>query len=357
MSNVYIIAEAGVNHNGSTEKALHLVDVAVESGADAIKFQTFKAANIVTKDAGKAEYQKHTTSGTETQFEMLQKLELSYEFHYELVDYCNKKNIDFLSTAFDLDSLGFLSSGLKLKKLKIPSGEITNGPLLLAYAKTGAELVLSTGMATLGEVEEALSILAFGFINDDSVKPSKTLFRQAYFSLDGQQSLKDKVTILHCTTEYPAPYDEINLNAIKTIEAAFGLKVGYSDHSEGIAVTTAAVAIGATVIEKHFTLNRELPGPDHKASLEPEELKTMIEAVRTVEQSMGDGIKVPAPSEVKNRSIARKSLVAAKDINRGEKFSEDNIEVKRPGIGVSPMKYWDIIGDRSKYNLKMDDMI
>ena len=354
---VYIIAEAGVNHNGSSKMAFQLIDSAVEAGADAVKFQTFKAENLVTKTADKAVYQKEITGGTETQFEMLKKLELPHDLHYELIEYCQKQKIEFLSTAFDLESLDFLVNNLKLKTLKIPSGEITNGQLLLAHAKTGRKLILSTGMATLGEIEEALGVLAFGLINDKNLKPSKTAFQKSYFSTAGQKILKNKVTILHCTTEYPAPLNELNLNAIQTMRTAFGLQTGYSDHSEGITVPIAATAMGATMIEKHFTLDRTLPGPDHKASLEPGELKAMVEAIRTVEQSMGNGLKGPMRSELKNRPVARKSLIAAKEIKQGEKFTEENITVKRPGAGISPMEYWDMVGKIAQQRYSADEVI
>ena len=241
--------------------------------------------------------------------------------------------------------------------LKIPSGEITNGPLLLAHAKTGCNLILSTGMATLGEIEEALGVLAFGLMGYNNIKPSKIAFQQAYFSTEGQKILKDKVTILHCTTEYPAPPNEININAIQTMRSAFGLQTGYSDHSEGITIPIAAVAMGAAVIEKHFTLDRTLPGPDHKASLEPGELKAMVKSIRNVELSMGDGIKKPVKSELKNMSIARKSLVATKDIKKGEKYTEDNITIKRPGTGISPMEYWDIVGKVIQQDFYEDEVI
>ncbi len=357
MKSVYIIAEAGVNHNANIEIAFQLIDVAVNAGVDAIKFQTFKAENLVTKNAEKAEYQKQTTDIKETQFEMLKKLELPYEAHYDLVEYCKEKKIEFLSTAFDLESLDFLVNNLKLKTLKIPSGEITNGPLLLAHAKTKNNLILSTGMATLGEVEEALGVLAFGLLNNNKIKPSRLAFQNAYFSIEGRRLLKKKVTILHCTTEYPADPKEINLSAIKTMKTAFDLKVGYSDHSTGITVPIAAAAIGATIIEKHFTLSSALIGPDHKASLEPNELCAMVKAIRTVEQSMGNGTKVPMPLELKNRPIARKSLVARKNIKKGERYTKNNLTVKRPGTGINPMNYWSVIRDKAHDNFYEDEII
>jgi N-acetylneuraminate synthase len=357
MQSICIIAEAGVNHNGSKEMAFQLVDAAVAAGADVVKFQTFKAENLVTKSVGKARYQKQTTDAEETHFEMLRKLELSHEAHYELINYCKEKKIEFLSTAFDLESLDFIVNGLKLTVLKISSGEITNGPLLLAHAQTGCDLVLSTGMATLGEVEDALGVLAFGLLNDVTTEPSIESFQQAYFSEAGQRILKEKVTILHCTTEYPVLPKEINLNAMLTIRTVFGLKTGYSDHSEGITVPIAAAAMGATLIEKHFTLDKTLPGPDHIASLEPDELTAMVKAIRIVEQAMGSGTKVPMPSELKNRPIARKSLVASKNIKSGEVFTQENITVKRSGTGVNPMQYWTMIGKNAQSDLAKDALI
>jgi N-acetylneuraminate synthase len=357
MRRTYIIAEAGVNHNGNRDMAFQLVDVAVEAGADAVKFQTFKTENVVTKSTDKAAYQKQTTDSFETHFEMLKKLELSHNLHYELIEYCREQKIEFLSTAFDLESLNFLANQLKLKTLKIPSGEITNGPLLLAYAKTGCDLILSTGMSTLKEVERALEVLAFGLINDDTIKPSKVSFQQAYLSTEGRQLLKEKVTILHCTTEYPALPQEINLNAMLTMLATFGLRTGYSDHSEGITVPIAATAMGAILIEKHFTLDKTLPGPDHKASLEPNELIAMIKAIRTVEQAIGDGVKGPTSSELKNKLIVRKSLIASKYIKKGEKFTEYNMTIKRPGTGISPMEYWNLIGKIAQIDIMQDTVI
>jgi N-acetylneuraminate synthase len=356
MSQVYIIAEAGVNHNGSKEIAFQLIDAAKKAGADAVKFQTFKADNIVTKFAEKASYQKKTTASEKSQFDMLKKLELKYETFHELFDYCNKNGIEFLSTAFDLESLSFLVNDLRLKTLKIPSGEITNGPLLLEHAYTECNLILSTGMSTLVEIEDALSILAFGFINGNSSKinPSREAFQEAFLLEEGKRMLKERVTLLHCTTEYPAPMNEINLNAMLTMSNIFDLKVGYSDHSEGISVPTAATAIGAILIEKHFTLDKSLPGPDHSASLEPDELREMVDAIRAVELAMGNGKKQPMPSELKNRDIVRKSLVADQNIKKGEVFNEENLAIKRPGNGVNPMSYWDYLGKTSTKHIYPD---
>ena len=358
MSSVFIIAEAGVNHNGNPDLAFKLVDAAVEAGVDAVKFQTFKAENLVVKSAVKADYQMKTTDSNESQFAMLKQLELTHETYIKLIDYCKEKRIEFLSTAFDLESLNFITNNLGLKTLKIPSGEITNGPLLLAHAQTGCDLIVSTGMATLGEVENSLEVIAFGLMHGLNDKtPSQEAFQEAYFSKQGQQLLQEKVTLLHCTTEYPTQTENINLSAMRTIRKAFGLKTGYSDHSEDITVPIAATALGVTIIEKHFTLDKALPGPDHKASLEPLELKKMVVAIRTVERAMGDGLKIPRPSELKNRSVVRKSLVASTVINKGDLFSEKNIVIKRPGTGKNPMLYWDIINTESRQNYAPDEVI
>lgn len=352
----YIIAEAGVNHNGSIEMAKQLIDVAAEAGADAVKFQTFKAEKVISKFAPKAAYQKKTTAKSESQLEMVKKLELDEEAHKQLIKHCRAKKIEFLSTPFDFESIDLLAHKRKLKHLKLPSGEITNGPYLLHVAKTGKPVILSTGMSTLGEVETALGVLAFGYLGNDD-KPSLKKFHDAFCSEAGQKVLKDKVTLLHCTTEYPAPFEEVNLRAMETLRAAFDLPVGLSDHTPGIAVPIAAVALGAAVIEKHFTMDKNLTGPDHKASLEPEELKEMVAAIRNVEKAMGSSQKAPTLSELKNRDIARKSLVAATTIRKGEAFSPSNISAKRPGKGMSPMKYWELISEISKKYYNVDDLI
>jgi N-acetylneuraminate synthase len=358
VSSVYIIAEAGVNHNGDPKMAFQLIDAAVESGVDAVKFQTFKAERIVTKNAIKADYQNKTTDVNESQFSMLKRLELTHELHYELITYCKKKGVEFLSTAFDLESLHFLVNDLKLKTLKISSGDITNAPLLLAHAQTNCDLILSTGMSTLEEIEEALGVLAFGLLStDDSIKPSIVDFQKAFSSIEGQQLLNKRVTILHCTTEYPAPPEELNLNAMATMRNFFRLKTGYSDHSDGITASIIAVTLGAVLIEKHFTLDKCLEGPDHKASLNPNELINMVEAIRMTEKAIGSGIKEPMPSELKNISIARKSIIAAKNIKKGEVFTNDNLTIKRPGTGISPMKFWELIGKESKVNFAQDMLI
>lgn len=353
--NIFIIAEAGVNHNGSLETALQLVDVAAKAGADAVKFQTFKAEKLVTALANKAEYQKQVTGAAETQLQMLRKLELKYEFHFQLRDYCQSLGIEFLSTAFDEESLTFLVNEVGVQRLKIPSGEITNGPFLLAHAKTGKDIVLSTGMATLGEVEAALGALAFGFLYWEN--PSLARFQQAYGSANGQAVLKDKVILLHCTSEYPTPMNHVNLRAMDTLQQAFGLPVGYSDHTEGLAVPIAAAGRGAMLIEKHFTLDRSLQGPDHQVSLEPDELKQMVMAIRQIEQSLGSPGKIPQAIELENRQVARKSLVASASINVGDVFSVENLTCKRPGSGISPMEHWRLLGQVSDRSYHIDDLI
>jgi len=350
-----IIAEAGVNHNGDEGMAFALVDAAINSGADAIKFQTFKSEKLVTKNALKANYQTKTTSKEESQLDMLKNLELSYASHHKLLTYCNNNNIEFISTAFDLESLNFLVNDLNLNKIKISSGELTNAPLLLAHAQAGCELIVSTGMSTLDEIEESLGVIAYGFLGGQS--PSKKSFKEAFNSDEGKSILNEKVTLLHCTTEYPAPLGDINLNAMQTMKSAFNLKVGYSDHSEGINVPIAATALGATIIEKHFTLDKTLPGPDHIASLDPNELAGMVRAIRIVENIMGDGLKMPMPSELANKKTARKSLVAAVSIKKGDVFTDKNITSKRPGMGISPIEYWGLLGTLAKKSYSRDDFI
>lgn len=333
MKHTLIIAEAGVNHNGSVEIAKQLVDAAVEAGVDIIKFQTFKAEKLVSKDAKKAEYQmRNTNDGNDSQYDMLKKLELSAGDHRELVDYCNKKGIKFWSTAFDLDSLDFLHD-LGLGLWKIPSGEITNYPFIRKIATFGEPVIMSTGMCDETDIQNAIDVLVkFGLT-------------------------KDKITILHCNTQYPTPYGDVNLRAMLTIKRDFGTRVGYSDHTQGIEVPIAAVAMGAEVIEKHFTLDRSLPGPDQKASLEPNELKDMVSAIRHIEVALGDGIKRVSESERSNIEVARKSIVAASDIKKGEAFTESNLTVKRPGNGISPMKWEQVIGQIAKKSFDIDDQI
>ncbi|MCL1139594.1 N-acetylneuraminate synthase [Shewanella pneumatophori] len=352
-----VIAEAGVNHNGDENLAFQLVDAAYHAGADIVKFQTFKAKNLVTEDAAQAEYQITNTKKQESQLAMLSRLELSYDAHHQLIKHCESLGIEFLSTAFDSESLNFLVNDLGLTRLKIPSGEITNAPLVLEHARTGCDLIVSTGMATLAEIEAVLGIIAFGYTEDKNMSPSTLAFEQAYASDIGQKALKEKVTILHCTTEYPAPMSEINLKAMDTLRRAFELTAGYSDHSEGIAIPIAAVARGATVIEKHFTLDKSMDGPDHKASLDPFELKEMVSAIRRIEIALGSGVKCPTLSEVKNKSVVRKSLVANANIKIGEVFSHENIAIKRPGTGISPSQYWSYLNKQATKAYKAGELI
>lgn len=351
-----VIAEAGVNHNGCLDLAFELVDAAHAAGADVIKFQTFKADKLVTKFAHRAQYQTNNTGNDETQYEMLEKLELSGKAHLKLNERCKNLGIEFLSTAFDSQSLYFLKNRIKLRRFKIPSGEITNAPLLLDYAYTNSDIILSTGMSDLGEIENALAVLAFGLTGSQDPK-SQSAFKNAFYSPEGQLALQEKVTLLHCTTEYPAAPNEINLLTMDTLRKAFGLRVGYSDHSEGIVAPIAAAARGASIIEKHFTLDRSLEGPDHKASIEPEELSRMVEGIRLVKSFLGIPRKIPAKVEIDNRIVARKSLVAAKDIKEGELFTEDNLTIKRPGSGQTPFNYWSVLGSKAKSDYKKDDLI
>jgi N,N'-diacetyllegionaminate synthase len=332
MNKVFIIAEAGVNHNGSLELAKKLVDAAADAGADAVKFQTFKANNLVSKSAQKADYQKQTAAADETQHTMLAKLELDDGAHRSIIEHCKGRQILFLSTPFDIESANMLED-LGISIYKIPSGEITNLPYLRHISRLGKEIILSTGMSDLQEVEDALGVL------------------------ESEGTPRSKITVLHATTEYPCPMEDVNLKAMLTIQEVFGVKVGYSDHTSGIEVPVAAVALGACVIEKHFTLDRSMDGPDHKASLEPDELKAMVSAIRNIEQALGDGIKRPSPSELKNIPIARKSLVAICDINKGDLFSEKNLGTKRPGHGISPMRWDEVIGKRACRDFLLDELI
>ena len=343
---VFVIAEAGVNHNGDRCKALALVAAAAKAGADAVKFQTFDADELVTADAPKAAYQKRTTRVVESHLQMLKGLELRRAWHRDLILACRKRRIRFLSSPYDDASLRFLVDDLKLDTLKIPSGEITNGPLLFEAGKSGRKIILSTGMSTLVEVEEALGVLAFGMTGKHKA-PSRRAFRAAFASKAGKAALNKKVTLLHCTSQYPAPVEDTNLRAMATMRDAFGLPVGLSDHTLGTAIPIAAAALGATVIEKHFTLDRRLPGPDHTASLEPDELKAMIAGIRAVERALGDGVKKPRPSERETRKVARKSLVATRHIKKGETVDGTDLKAKRPGTGVSPMLYWDWVGRKA----------
>lgn len=327
-----IIAEAGVNHNGDVALARQLIDVAAEAGADLVKFQTFSADRLVTTHARKADYQTKTTDAGESQHTMIRRLELTRDMHEVLIAHCRTREIQFFSSGFDRESIDLLAE-LGLNRFKVPSGEITNLPYLRHVGRYGKPVILSTGMATLGEIEAALDVL-----------------EQAGAS-------RGQITVLHCNTEYPTPMTDVNLRAMLAIRDAFGVAVGYSDHTSGIEVAIAAVALGATVIEKHFTLDRNLPGPDHKASLEPDELKAMVVAIRNIEQAMGDGVKRPSASEAKNKPIARKSLVAACAIRAGEVFSETNLAVKRPGTGLSPMRWDEVLGRKAPRAFAPDELI
>lgn len=349
----FVIAEAGVNHNGSLDLALQLVDAAKEAGADAVKFQTFTTAGVVVRSASKAEYQKKSTGADESQFDMIRKLELDGDAHRRLVARCEERGIRFLSTPFDLPSLGLLLD-LGVPRLKIASGEITNRRLLHASARSGLPIILSTGMSTLADVEAALAVLAAGYLARTGAQLEP---EAAYISSGGQAALRENVTLLHCTTEYPAPYVDVNLRAMETLQRSFGLRVGYSDHTPNIFVCLAAVALGATVVEKHFTLDAKLPGPDHAASLEPPKLKELVDGVRAVEAALGTARKVPAPSELKNRDVARRSLVAARPIRAGERFTADALDAKRPGTGISAMRIDEWVGKVAGRDYAADDLI
>ncbi|WP_141730820.1 N-acetylneuraminate synthase [Oligoflexus tunisiensis] len=352
-----IIAEAGVNHNGSIELAEKLVEVAVASGADIVKFQTFKADNIVTKQAHKAQYQKKATGSEETQYEMLKKLELNREDHFYLASLCKASNIEFLSTAFDADSVSFLVNEIGIKRIKVPSGEITNAPLLLHMARFGLPIIISTGMATLGEIEQALGVLAFGLLNSSTSRPSPGDLLEAYVSDEGFEVLQKNVTIMQCTSEYPAAPSVARLSLMPQMGQIFGLNYGYSDHTEGLAVSMAARALGAIVIEKHFTLDKEMKGPDHRASLNPGELKDLVCGIRDVEAALSGNRKVPSQAEMMNRHAARRSIVAAQDISVGECFTPENLTLKRPGTGVSPYRYWQLLDKMSRSSIAQDEVL
>jgi N,N'-diacetyllegionaminate synthase len=329
---ILIIAEAGVNHNGDLALAKQLIDAAADAGADLVKFQTFSTDRLVTRQAKKADYQSVTTESTESQYQMLSRLELSANMHHELLAYSAMRNIGFFSTGFDIESVDFLIS-LGINHFKIPSGEITNLPYLRHIGQFSKSVIISTGMATMGDIEAAI----------DALEQAGT-----------DRSL---ITVLHCTTEYPTPMAEVNLRSMLSIQAAFGVAVGYSDHTAGIEIAIAAAALGATVIEKHFTIDKNLPGPDHKASLEPGELKDMVSAIRHIEIALGDGIKGLTPSEARNKFVARKSLVARKAIKADEVFSADNITAKRPGTGISPMRWDEVIGRAAVRDFAADELI
>lgn len=353
---IYFIAEAGVNHNGDKDMAYRLIDAAIAAGADAVKFQTFSAEGLASETAPKAAYQNETTDAAESQRDMLKRIELPHDWHFELRDYCLTKSIDFLSTPFESKSLHFLTDKLGLKTIKVPSGEITNGPFLLEIAESGCDIILSSGMSALAEIKDALGVIAYGLTGSKG-DPSKQAFEAAFTSANGQAALHKKVSVLQCTSAYPTPLSDANVTAMVTIREAFGLRVGFSDHTEGQVASFAAAALGAEIIEKHFTLDRNLPGPDHKASLQPDELATLIRTIRDIEKSLGDGIKKPQPSEIETRAVVRKSLVALQEIQDGEILSADNIGAKRPGDGISPMQFWDVIGMPTSRHVSKDEKL
>lgn len=352
-----IIAEAGVNHNGDLDTAIHLIDAAAEAGADMVKFQTFNAAKLAAASAIKADYQKRTTDGAETQLAMLTRLQLSEDAHHTLIARCAEKGISFLSTAGEVDSLRFLADDLKLPVIKLGSGEVTNAPLLLAAARSDARLILSTGMATLSEIETALGILAFGMQNADNSGAGRDAFAAALLIPEAFETLRARVSLMQCTTEYPSLVEDSNLRVMDTLRGAFGLEVGYSDHTEGNAVSIAAVACGATMIEKHFTLDRTMDGPDHAASIEPEALRELVLGIRQVEKALGTGIKRPSPVEQRNRPIVRRSVMATRDLPEGHVLTVGDMTVKRPGTGISPVDLWDCIGRRVTSPVAQDQAI
>lgn len=341
-----MIAEAGVNHNGSVSLARQLIEVAAQAGADAVKFQIFKTDRLVTPTARKADYQRNATGGNDSQFEMLRGLELNEREFKELAVHAKEVGIDFLSTPFDSSSLNFLVGELGVERVKVPSGEVTNGPFLLEIARTRLPVILSTGMSLLGEVEEALAVLAFGYAVSETTPTPGTLV-EAYRSVEGQEALNRNVVLLHCTSDYPTALADVNLRAMDSLRDAFDLPVGYSDHTQGIAVSVAAAARDAAVIEKHFTLDKDLPGPDHAASLDPTELSKLVGAVREVESALGSRVKAPVAKEAQTRVVARRSLIAASRIRRGDRFTPENVGILRPGNGLSPMRYWELLGEKA----------
>lgn len=351
----YIIAEAGVNHNGQEDLAIELIDKIKQAGADAVKFQLFKASALTTHEAPQAQYQAQNTAKKSSQYEMLRSLELPLSTFEKLKNYAEQQNIDFIVTPFDLDSLTYLTTELLLPILKISSGDVTYGPLLLNAARSNADIILSTGMCTLSEIEQALKILAFGMMQQGL--PTQERIDECYASAYAHELLQQRVKLLHCTSEYPAPFQDVNLKAMDTLSVAFGLPVGFSDHTVGIEVPIAAVARGATIIEKHVTLDKQMPGPDHLASLNILELTQMIQAIRHVELALGDGRKYPRPSEMKNMAVVRRALIANSPIKAGEAFTAQNIAIKRHTGGISPMKYWEWLGRKSEKNYAIDEAI
>ncbi|HPE80588.1 MAG TPA: N-acetylneuraminate synthase [Gammaproteobacteria bacterium] len=348
---VYVIAEAGVNHNGDLQRALAMIDVAAEAGADAVKFQTFVPTALVSAAARKADYQQHNDPQAESQLAMLERLTLDFDSHFLLLEHCEARGIDFLSSPFDAGSARFLLERLQLRRIKLGSGELTNAPLLWQLATAGIELILSTGMATLDEIHQALGLCCLAL---DGITPHSA--QECLDAFDSER-LQGRVSIMHCTTDYPCPFDQVNLRAMDTLRTCFGLDVGYSDHTAGIVVSLAAVARGARIIEKHFTLDRALPGPDHAASLEPGELTDLVAGIRAVSLALGHSEKTPGSAELRNAEVARKSLVAARPIRRGEAFDQDNLTTKRPGCGLAPLYYWSLLGTVADRDYATDEPI
>jgi N-acetylneuraminate synthase len=353
----FIIAEAGVNHNGSMKLAHELVDAAISAGADAIKFQSFIASAIVTADASMAEYQIVNTGSSESQLKMLQSLELSQQQQRELHDYCQNRGIQFLSTPFDSMSLNFLTKNLGLRTIKVGSGELTNAPFLLEVAQSADKIILSTGMSTIDEVAEALGVIAFAMTAPATAKPSKSSMTSAFESSEGKKAISERVILLHCTTDYPTRPVDVNLKAMLTLGDKFSCQIGFSDHSVGVHLAVAAVAMGATIIEKHLTTSRALPGPDHQASLEPNEFKNLVSQIRELEDALGNGEKFPTEVEIQNKKVARRSIVAAKQIKVGDVFTKDNIVIKRPGTGRSPIDYWSLLDTKATRDIAENEII
>lgn len=351
-----VLAEAGVNHNGDLDLALQLVEAAASARAHIVKFQTFDAKELVTGRAPTAAYQKRNFDAGDAQLKMLQALELSKADHRSLSDRCDQLGIEFLSTPFDLESARFLVGSLGVRRIKVGSGELNNAPMLLGLARLGLPMILSTGMACLAEVEEALSVIAFARLAERNARPSRAAIAEAYAAPEAR-SLLAQVTVMQCTTEYPAPYDQVNLRVMDTYARAFGVRPAYSDHTPGIEISLAAAALGATAIEKHFTLSRDMEGPDHRASLEPDELRTLVAGIARIGQALGDGVKRPQPAEVPNMAVARRSLVAARDVPVGAILTEDDLTLKRAGGGLPPIALWDCLGRKTDRTYAADEVI
>jgi N-acetylneuraminate synthase len=354
---VFIIAEAGVNHNGSVGMARELVDAAADAGADAVKFQSFQAEELVSRSAPRAAYQERNVGGTESQYEMLKRLELSFDAQREVAAHAAARGIEFLSTPFDHASLAFLAHDLRVRRIKLGSGDLTNAPLLLAAARTGCEIILSSGMASVGETIDALGVVAFGVEDQDGEPPSPEAFARAWTRAREHGRLADRVTLLHCTSNYPTPVEDVNLRAMDALRVETGLRVGLSDHTDGTTIAFAAAARGAVALEKHFTLDRTLPGPDHRASIEPDALAALVAGVRDVERALGSGVKAPVAGELGTRAVARRSLVAGTAIRAGEPFTTENLQVKRPGTGIAPALYWTYLGRVAGRDYVVDELI